>query len=35
MTERKTTDNGRFSVMAAVARRQFCAEMNVCIPQEV
>ena len=28
-------DNGRFGVMAAVARRQFCAEMNVCVPQEV
>ena len=27
--------NGRFGVMAAVPRRQFCAEMNVCTPQEV
>ena len=27
--------NGRFGAMAAVARRQFCAKLNVIIPQRV
>ena len=27
--------NGRFGAMAAVARRQFCAKLNVILPQEV
>jgi len=29
------TPNGRFGAMAAVTRRQFCANLNVIIPQEV
>ena len=27
--------NGRFGAMAAVARRQFCAKLNVITPQQV
>jgi len=27
--------NGRFGAMAAVARRQFCANLHVIIPQQV
>ena len=27
--------NGRFGAMAAVTRRQFCAELHVIPPQEV
>ncbi|MCL1969634.1 MAG: hypothetical protein FWF65_08835 [Bacteroidetes bacterium] len=27
--------NGRFGAMAAVARRQFCANLNVITPQQV
>jgi len=27
--------NGRFGAMAAVARRQFCANLNVYLPQAV
>jgi hypothetical protein len=27
--------NGRFGAMAAVPRRQFCANLNVTTPQEV
>ena len=33
--DKSPAGNGRFGVMAAVVRRQFCAEMNVCTPQEV
>ena len=29
------TPNGRFGAMAAVARRQFCAKLNVITPQEI
>jgi len=29
------TPNGRFGAMAAVARRQFCANLNVITPQQV
>ena len=32
---KNTADNGRFGAMAAVARRQFCAKLNVITPQEV
>ena len=32
---RKTAGNGRFGAMAAVARRQFCGNFNVIIPQQV
>ena len=28
-------DNGRFGAMAAVARKQFCANLNVITPQQV
>jgi len=31
----ETAYNGRFGAMAAVARRQFCANLNVTIPQQV
>ena len=30
-----TAANGRFGAMAAVPRRQFCANLNVTTPQEV
>ena len=30
-----TTANGRFGAMAAVARRQFCRNFHVIIPQQV
>ena len=32
---KKTSYNGRFGAMAAVARRQYCANLHVTIPQEV
>ena len=28
-------DNGRFGVMAAVARKNGCANLKLCTPQEV
>jgi len=35
MKNRKPADNGRFGAMAAVARRQFCRNLHVILPQEV
>ena len=35
MIENGLTHNGRFGAMAAVARRQFCANLHVITPQEV
>ena len=32
---KERTHNGRFGAMAAVARRQFCANLNVITPQQV
>ena len=31
----KTSPNGRFGAMAAVARRQFCAKLHVITSQQV
>ena len=35
MKMKRASHNGRFGAMAAVARRQFCAKLNVITPQQV